>query len=285
MGLNISGARFLLGEKLRNVRFGRTLTLGRQGIYMGENSYLTFLDLVGAKVTTTEFADDFFRGLGAEPLIAMDASAYEAAAIIHNMNEPVDQQYHSTFDTVIDGGTLEHVFNFPVAIRNCMEMVKPGGQLILMTPWHNYPGHGFFEFSPELIYNTLSEENGFRVERMLIDAEGSWYSVKNPIDLEHRIEISTRDQILLYITARKVASCPLFSKWPQQSDYSAAWKRGAYASPQEARVLSMKHHLAKRIPALEKWLNRWRTYRLLKSFSPVRNPGMVRICRSDDIPV
>lgn len=284
MGLNISGARFLLGEKSRGVEFGCTLTLGRQGIYMSERSYASFLETLGVNSTVSRYADDFFRGLGADPMIPMDASDYEGAGIVHDMNELVNDEYHSAFDTVVDGGTLEHVFHFPNAIRNCMEMVKTGGQLILMTPWHNYPGHGFFEFSPELIYNILSEENGFRVEKMLIDVEGEWYSVKNPIDLKHRIEISTRDPVLLYVTARKVASCPLFSNWPQQSDYSAAWERATNSTPQRIGESSLKSSLAKSLPALELLRDRWRRYKSQRSLSPSRNPGLVKLCKSCEIP-
>lgn len=284
MGLDIKGARFLLGEKSRGVHFGHTLTLGRQGIYLSGSSYSAFIKMLGTQVSTNEYADDFFHGLGARPLAVMDASNYEGAGIIHDLNEPVDPQYHSAFDTVIDGGTLEHVFNFPVAIRNCMEMVKPGGQLILMSPWHNYPGHGFYEFSPELFHNTLSPHNGFSVERMLVDVEGHWYSVRTPAELKQRVEISTRDQVLLYITARKLASCPVFASWPQQSDYSAAWDRGDYTASAPEQMTSFKSRLVKNFSLLENLQSKWQSIKYKRSISLNRNPGFVRICASHEIP-
>lgn len=284
MGLDIKGARFLLGEKSRGVHFGRTLTLGRQGIYMSDSSYPAFIKMLGTQVSTSEYADDFFHGLGARPLSVMDASGYEGAGIIHDLNEPVDPQYHSSFDTVIDGGTLEHVFNFPVAIRNCMEMVKPGGQFILMTPWHNYPGHGFYEFSPELFYNTLSPQNGFSVERMLVDVEGYWYSVRTPAELKQRVEISTRDQVLLYITARKLASCPVFASWPQQSDYSAAWELETLRSPASAEFPEKKCHPKASSLLWEELRSNWRAIKQRRALSPARNPGLIKMCPSPEIP-
>ena len=284
MGLDIDGARFLLAEKARGLRFGRTLTLGRQGIYMSEKSYSTFLKSFGARASLSEYADEFFHALGAKPLISMDASNYEGAAIVHDMNELVAAEHHATFDTVIDGGTLEHVFNFPNAIRNCMEMVKPGGQLVLMTPWHNYSGHGFYQFSPELIHNTLSEENGYRIEKMLIVAEGSWYSVKNPSELKRRIEISTRDPVLLYVTARRIADQPIFLCWPQQSDYSAAWERGDYTMSTPEQMTSIKSRLVKNFSLLEKLQFKWQNVKSKRSISLNRNPGFVRICASHQIP-
>jgi len=42
------------------------------------------------------------------------------------MSQPIDTIHKNKYDLVFDGGTLEHVFNFPVAIKNCMEMVKVG---------------------------------------------------------------------------------------------------------------------------------------------------------------
>jgi 2-polyprenyl-3-methyl-5-hydroxy-6-metoxy-1,4-benzoquinol methylase len=57
---------------------------------------------------------------------------------------------------VFDGGTLEHIFDYPTAIKNCMKMVKPGGHLLLTTPANNWFGHGFYQFSPELFYSFVS---------------------------------------------------------------------------------------------------------------------------------
>ncbi len=35
---------------------------------------------------------------------------------------------------MVDGGTLEHIFNVPVALKSYMEMVRVGGHLILVCP-------------------------------------------------------------------------------------------------------------------------------------------------------
>jgi len=284
MGLDISGARFLLGERSRGVDFGHTLTLGRQGIYIGRKQYTSLLRMLGVGCSITEYADDFFRGLGVRPLIAMDASKYEGAEIIHDMNNPVNPEYHATFDTVLDGGTLEHVFNFPVAIRNCMEMVRLGGHLILMTPWHNYAGHGFYQFSPELIYNSLSERNGYRVDKMLIVAEGNWYSGKKPSDLRQRTEIDTPDPVLLYVTARRVAAGPLFASWPQQSEYCAAWDGGDRGALCVNSPGTLKDRMVGKMAALQRLQQKWRRYKSRRDLTPSRNPGMVRICRSHEVP-
>jgi len=41
---------------------------------------------------------------------------------------------------VIDSGSLEHIYNFPVAIANCMKMVKVGGSFFIFNMANNHMG-------------------------------------------------------------------------------------------------------------------------------------------------
>jgi hypothetical protein len=68
---------------------------------------------------------------------------------------------------VFDGGALEHVFNFPVAISSCMRALVVGGTFISSTPVNNNMGRGLYQFSPELFYRVFSQEFGVRTESML----------------------------------------------------------------------------------------------------------------------
>jgi len=263
---------------------GKTLTLGHQRICMSKEEYSGFLEPLGVSQQEQIYADDFFIGLGADPLKVMDASAYEGAEILHDLNNPVAQDLKSTYDTVIDIGTLEHVFNYPVAIRTCMELVKPGGNLILITPFHNLSGHGLYQFSPELFYRVLSPDNGYQIERMMIVADGYWYVIRNPSEIKSRIEIHSRDVIELFIHAKRISEQPIFTTWPQQSDYSAAWERGSYAGFENIRPSSLKGRIANRIPFIRYLQERWNNYQFRRSLIPSRNPGMIKVCKNDKIP-
>ena len=284
MAIDINAARFLLSEKNRGINFGRTLTLGRQGVCMSRSAYASFLEMLEVRTDEFENADAFFRGMGAAPLTHVDASDFEGAAIVHDMNDLVPSHYHAVFDTVMDGGTLEHVYNFPVAMRNCMEMVKPGGQLVMGTPWHNFAGHGFYQFSPELFYSTLSEENGYEIEKMLIVADGYWWSVKKPSDLQDRIEIFTADSVILYITARRLGAVPLFSHWPQQSDYKAAWDSAATRASSPVRPRALRTRLADKFAPIDHLRSIWQSRKRRRKLTPAHNPGLEKICRHDVIP-
>src|SRR5947207_2246355 len=112
MGLDIHSAQFLLNQKRRGVRFGRVLTLGRQGVYMPARLYETHLKALRVDQRQHDYADDFFRGLGATSIDFLDASNYEGANVVHDLNQPIATQLATAYDCVFDGGALEHVFNF-----------------------------------------------------------------------------------------------------------------------------------------------------------------------------
>ena len=50
---------------------------------------------------------------------AMDFTAQEAAAPVHDLNLPLRPELHGRFDVVIDGGTTEHIFHIGTALDTC----------------------------------------------------------------------------------------------------------------------------------------------------------------------
>ena len=153
MGIDIHSARFLRSEVKRGLALGRMLTLGHQAVYMDGAAYRALLSSMGVTGQEAIFADDMFRGLGAKSMDVMDASNYEGANVLHNLNEPIGRELVEKYDCVFDGGSLEHIFNFPMALKNCLEMVKVGGHFITIVPANAQCGHGFYQFSPELFYS------------------------------------------------------------------------------------------------------------------------------------
>jgi hypothetical protein len=143
------------------------------------------------------------------------------------MNVPIPDSLKSAFSVVIDAGTLEHIFDFPTAIKNCMEMVQEGGHLLLMTPANNFMGHGFYQFSPELFFRVCSEPNGFEIGRAIlceVDPDAQWYEVVDPARARRRVELVNSRPAYLLIQARKIRDVPILAVAPQQSDYTAAWQ-------------------------------------------------------------
>lgn len=179
------------------------------------------------------FAEPWLSSLGAKCVESVDFADYEGATILHDMNTELPSSLENRFSAVIDGGSLEHIFNFPVAIRNCMKMVQPGGHFLSISPANNWMGHGFYQFSPELFSSIFSPPSGFVLKDMLL-AEwmkpGHWYRVRRPQDAKRRVTLRNGHPVYLYVIAQRTetGTPPLF--FPSQSDYVAVWDESTRAS-------------------------------------------------------
>lgn len=259
MGVDISAAQFLLGEQKRGVSFARTLTLGRQHLYMTPGELRQACpECIGPDPAAS--CQNLFSRLGAQVIDAIDASPYEGANIVHDMNNPLVVPRDQRWSCVFDGGSLEHIFNFPQAIKSCLEVTKVGGHFISITPWSGWSGHGFYQFCPELFYRILSEDNGFKVERMLFRNGKRWYHVRDPKLLGHRVELQSSERRLLYISARRTEERPIFASPPQQSDYAAAWT-GTHGLPETSSVTRWATALASLLPGFFTYAQRKRAER------------------------
>jgi len=225
MGIDKDAAKFLLSARERRVNFQKTLMLGNQLFDVPRSDYKILSDTFNLKdLARIKTSNDFFHLLGAEEVSAMDISDYEGATILHDLNQPIGDELKEKFTFVLDGGTLEHIFNFPNALSNAMKMVKVGGHLVIITGGNNFFGHGFYQFSPELFYRALSEENGFAVKRLVAaEVRGNWYEAADPKQIKGRVELINDKPVYLMVLAEKRASKPLFVNVPQQSDYAAMW--------------------------------------------------------------
>jgi SAM-dependent methyltransferase len=294
MGLDINAVQFLIAAHQRGVHFNDVLMIGRQDLNVYPARMAQVLQRAGlshaafqAAGGDTLYAEPLFHSLGANKVSSLDASAFEGAQVVHDLNLPIGADLQERFDLVYDGGTLEHVFNFPIALKNCMEMVRPGGWLILHTVANNYCGHGFYQFSPELFFRALSPENGFEVERMVlhrIGPYGGWYEVTDPEKIRSRVELVTFMPVQLLVQAKRVRVAPIFAKTPQQSDYTPRWtdqEGGPPAgtpvvdySPSRPRLAGMLPGVARLVHVLKMGLALYRNQTLhnRKCFRPVKKP-------------
>jgi SAM-dependent methyltransferase len=152
------------------------------------------------------------------------------------MCTPVPEHLKGKFSFVLDGGTLEHVFDYPAAIKNCMEMVRPGGHLLLITPTNNCFGHGFYQFSPELFYSLLTERNGYSDTQVFIqDDRHRWYRVVSPQKIRRRVDscLAFRNDILIHVLSRRVGEVPA-RLTVLQSDYVTKWSGAEETPPKDS---------------------------------------------------
>jgi hypothetical protein len=178
MALTTTCVRFLLWAKKQGVSFEKVLTLG----HLENQTDKETIDILSKKKPELfdskkinwqdPFSDTVFSALGAVTLQSLDYSSYENASLNYDLNEPLPASFNGQYSLIVDGGTLEHVFNFPQAVKNCMQALCVGGNFIGFSPANNLMGHGFYQFSPELFFRIFSEENGFKINGMFLVAAG-----------------------------------------------------------------------------------------------------------------
>ena len=99
-------------------------------------------------------AGELFGDLGLGPLTAMDLSDYEGAEIVFDLNElQPPPEARQRFGLIVNGGTLEHVFHVPNALANLNAMLKADGAILHVLPCNNWVDHGFYQFSPTLMFD------------------------------------------------------------------------------------------------------------------------------------
>jgi SAM-dependent methyltransferase len=291
MGIDAHGAAWLLDRARAGAKFDRTLMIGRQNFFVGRREWRRVLARARRPVPPAwsaldgfhgTYAETFFKALGADTVNSMDATAYEGADRVHDLNQPVPPDWRETYDTVFDGGSLEHVFQFPTALLNCLQLVKPGGHFMAYTPANNYYGHGFYQFSPELWWRALGEGAGFKIEKM-VAVEFGWrlrmFAVADPAAIGERISLINRAPVLLFVCARKTGPTPECFGPVLQSDYSATWRKGdasgaAAASAREGwqrRLLETFPGFTRRLERLHFiWFEPRLTFRNRAAFTPCR---------------
>lgn len=227
MGFNKNAMELLLHLKLQGVNYTDSAMLGRQYLYINKKQLKQLLskyslnpEFVHHILSEREgYAEPFLSILGASQIDSFDASTYEHATVIHDMNFPISEEYKNKYSAVIDGGTLEHIFNFPTAIKNSMEMVEVGGHFIGITPANNFLGHGFYQFSPELFFRIFSSENGFKIENIFLAIGSKWFEIKCPDEVKARVAMINSQETFLYVVAKRIESRPIFDQIPQEGYY------------------------------------------------------------------
>ncbi len=252
MGIDINGLQLLIRAHRSGVSFKRMAMLGRQGIYanrpalvsvLREAGYVMSQDCVSRLLDPgTIFAEDIFSLFGAKEIIAIDVNNYEGAQIIHDMNQPIPEALVSSFDVVLDGGTLEHVFNFPVGLQNAAQMVCLGGSFLAITMANNFCGHGFYQFSPELFYRFFCPKNGYALESCILWEDiptSKFYSVPDPESVQSRIDLTSDVGAYMMIQAKRMGSV-LREFIPYQSDYVRLWDQPQSAARSGSALRRLK---------------------------------------------
>jgi hypothetical protein len=248
MGIDPLSMKFLLYAR-KFGDFKNTITIGRHNFWE-----ISVRDLKNLPQTECQkrhlrrneyYVEELLKDcFGSSIVDSIDISEFEGATIIHDMNIEIPDELIGKYDTVIDGGTIEHIYNIPQALDNVSYLCKPGGQIIHMLPANNQCGHGFWQMSPELFFSLYSEKNGYKSTDVFLARPSNqkyFYKVIRP-EIGKRVNIYSHDEVLLYI--RSVRKEMEFShKDVQQSDYVYLWnKQGRKETGIHYRLESFLRH-------------------------------------------
>ena len=124
-----------------------------------------------------------------------------------DMNKPIEAELHERYATLIDVGSIEHVFDTRQCMENCLRMVRPRGFYVLVAPVKGWFAHGLHTFHPEALTNAV-KLNGYEiVYERYSDLRGQ--ALDNP---------GAGENVLLWMVARKSRSMSEFVI-PQQSNW------------------------------------------------------------------
>ena len=170
-----------------------------------------------------KYSDDILLNhLKAKSVDSIDNSSFEGASIIHDMNTElinIDKQY----DTILDIGTSEHIFNINQNLINISKLCKKGGRIIHFLPANNQCGHGFWQFSPEMFFNLYSKINGYQSTKLYLideyDYKNFWEIKQGPKN--ERLELNSTSPLYIFVSTIKILEN--VSHKAQQSDYDYIW--------------------------------------------------------------
>lgn len=242
MGLEATDIDLLLDLKRRKPTITSIATIGRLSLFLHPPQLRRLRRIFPGSRAVGDYrwgepADAILREVtGATTVSSIDMSDYQGSSIIHDMNCPLwvsRPELEGQFDLVIDGGALEHVFNFPVAVRNMAFLVRSGGHILTANPANNLCGHGFYQFTPELMHRLYAPANGFRVDHVLltqsrymsveVDPRPLSFRVVDPASLGRRILLRNRWPVVIRTLAELTGEVPETGFDVQQSDYVMAW--------------------------------------------------------------
>jgi len=171
MGLGYHVVEALIREHNYRPITGNVILIGRQAVYLTPQDILALLREHGVDVgavtaaqieidrhTTNRFLDyanqdlisdsALFRLLGVPKVLALDHSDYENAELIHDLTTPIPPALRGCADFIVDGSTLDNVFDPAMVISNFAEMLRPGGRLLTTNVYSN-------DFEPYVIIPPL----------------------------------------------------------------------------------------------------------------------------------
>ena len=270
---------------------GDVLFMGRQGAYFTPSGLAAQLRSHGHAVDPSAIEVDrttihrlpgyaeivtdrsIFHALGIDSVKALDASPYEGAEIVHDLNRPLPDNFKEIADFIVDGSTLDNVFDPAMTLRNCAQLLRPGGRLLAINTLNTRDG-AYTICSPDWFLDYFVE-NGFSDCKVYVCAgfAGSY----NSYWLDTEYIVSQKPSRLVFpamwwsyytLVFAEKGSASSTERVPTQQTYRSAEEWTRYVAQLSAMNRSPRPHLARSIGMLFPRLARRGYSWMDKTFEP-----------------
>lgn len=85
--------------------------------------------------------------------------------VVIDLSVPLDEDYRSRFDAVLEIGTIEHIIDPLQALKNIDAMLRKGGTVVHLSPIKERPNHGYYSLSPQLLHDFYLSDGGYELLR------------------------------------------------------------------------------------------------------------------------
>jgi hypothetical protein len=162
VGITVKEATAIVRICLNDPIRGRLLVCGRQSMFLtpaeaeellrshglvpklsADQCKLDYETRIGGETQARRSGDSisdvsFFEMLGVSSVEFLDHSEYEGAQTVVDLNFPIPPEMADRYDFIIDGGTLDNIFNPAQALMNFARMLKTGGRLLAYNFYSNF---------------------------------------------------------------------------------------------------------------------------------------------------
>jgi hypothetical protein len=250
MGIDVHALNFLKYVAKKR-EFGSVATIGRQSLLVPRGELARILGIPKKDSEFGLYSEELLKkNFGATAVDSYDFSDYEGATHIADMGKPIVSE--KQYDTIIDCGCAEHIFDAAQALRNISCLCASGGQILHVLPANNFCGHGFWQFSPELFFSLYSVASGYlETEVFLADLcdETKWFEVQPP---SHGRRAEVRSSNPLHVMCRTIKGTTVFPESVQQSDYVHIWDNCSYARQHQTELVRTLKGMIKARPSLHR---------------------------------
>ena len=240
MGLDLQAIR-LLDQYTKSKKLGNVLTLGRQGLSLGQSEIQIAAKKYGisSALLESEWCEQLLiKHFGANSVNSLDCSNFEEATLVHDLNEPVKSEVQ--YDTVLDFGTSEHIYNIKIVYENIKNLCKKDGGIIHLLPANNFCGHGFYQFSPMFFRSIYAESSGFFLRDMYLSKmskDFNWYQVDLVSQNDRFVFHNTYPTTIMVVVIKgeKIKSVSV-----QQPDYKNNWDGNISSGVNKSRNTTLR---------------------------------------------